>query len=222
MAPITCMPATAMRVPAVHAQLRTVPPRPDPVQSALGRIALGAASVCAAAHIALFAQPALAGKTFLDLPECDTFQQAGAIAYCGTCVFQLCVLHKVHSMLHGVCHVLRDTFYCVHTDVKVGNGPPPEAGDLIVVDYTAREMVNNTVYDGSRGFALTIGNGEVLALVIHIPTPIDRSTPTDYLRVGRSNPGHRPGASSQAWGRAHSAGAAGASVWAAGQRVLSH
>lgn len=94
------------------------------------RIALSfsALSLTAAAHLTCI-NPALAGKTFLDLPECDNFQAAGAISYC---------------------------------DVREGTGSQPEPGDLIVVDYTARELINNTVYDGSRGFAFTVGNGEIV------------------------------------------------------------
>lgn len=130
------------RAPSLQAQLR-----PDPKQSqpAFRQIALNTClGALAAAHLAC-SQPALAGKTFLDLPECDAFQQAGAIAYCGTwCPPYTCCSPPPP-----------------HADVKAGTGPPPEAGDLIVVDYTARELLNGTVYDGSRGFAFTIGNGEV-------------------------------------------------------------
>lgn len=69
------------------------------------------------------------------------------------------VVRRAHTVL------LASVILCT-TDVKLGTGPVPEAGDVIVVDYTARELVNNTVYDGSRGFAFTIGNSEVCTLLL--------------------------------------------------------
>jgi hypothetical protein len=49
--------------------------------------------------------------------------------------------------------------YC---ELKQGSGDSPLPGDLIVVDYTARAVANdNEVYDGSRNFKFTVGNGEV-------------------------------------------------------------
>jgi hypothetical protein len=49
--------------------------------------------------------------------------------------------------------------YC---ELKQGSGDAPLPGDLIVVDYTARAVANdNEVYDGSRNFKFTVGNGEV-------------------------------------------------------------
>ncbi|KAF8062706.1 FKBP13 [Scenedesmus sp. PABB004] len=47
-------------------------------------------------------------------------------------------------------------------EVRVGTGDPPAAGDLIEVDYTARAAATGKVYDGSRGFKFTVGNGEVI------------------------------------------------------------
>jgi hypothetical protein len=47
-------------------------------------------------------------------------------------------------------------------ELKQGSGDSPLPGDLIVVDYTARAVANdNEVYDGSRNFKFTVGNGEV-------------------------------------------------------------
>eukprot|EP00879_Flechtneria_rotunda_P012353 GHRR01012900.1.p1 GENE.GHRR01012900.1~~GHRR01012900.1.p1 ORF type:complete len:205 (+),score=42.45 GHRR01012900.1:177-791(+) len=48
--------------------------------------------------------------------------------------------------------------YC---DLEKGSGDSPVPGDLIVVDYTARAVATGEVYDGSRNFKFTVGNGEV-------------------------------------------------------------
>uniref|UniRef100_A0A383WJX4 peptidylprolyl isomerase n=1 Tax=Tetradesmus obliquus TaxID=3088 RepID=A0A383WJX4_TETOB len=48
-------------------------------------------------------------------------------------------------------------------ELKQGSGDSPLPGDLIIVDYTARAVANdNEVYDGSRNFKFTIGNGEMI------------------------------------------------------------
>lgn len=47
-------------------------------------------------------------------------------------------------------------------ELKQGSGASPLPGDLIIVDYIARAVANdNEVYDGSRNFKFTVGNGEV-------------------------------------------------------------
>jgi hypothetical protein len=53
--------------------------------------------------------------------------------------------------------------YC---DLNLGTGDSPLAGDLIIVDYTARAVATGEVYDGSRNFKFTVGNGEVSCLWI--------------------------------------------------------
>ncbi|PSC68033.1 peptidyl-prolyl cis-trans isomerase chloroplastic [Micractinium conductrix] len=47
-------------------------------------------------------------------------------------------------------------------DVRVGRGEAPALGDQIEVDYTARAAATGKVYDGSRGFEFTLGEGEVV------------------------------------------------------------
>jgi hypothetical protein len=46
-------------------------------------------------------------------------------------------------------------------ELSAGEGEPPAPGDLVVLDYTARAVATGAVYDGSRSFKVTIGDGEV-------------------------------------------------------------
>lgn len=50
--------------------------------------------------------------------------------------------------------------YC---DVRQGSGDyVPQPGDQVEVDFTARVADTGKVYDGSRGFEFTLGQGEVV------------------------------------------------------------
>ncbi|KAL4436581.1 hypothetical protein ABPG75_003720 [Micractinium tetrahymenae] len=50
--------------------------------------------------------------------------------------------------------------YC---DVRQGSGDyVPQPGDQVEVDFTARVVDSGKVYDGSRGFEFTLGQGEVV------------------------------------------------------------
>lgn len=53
--------------------------------------------------------------------------------------------------------------YC---DSQPGEGYSPEAPDVVVIDYTARAVKSGSVYDGSRQFKFTLGNGEVIVAIL--------------------------------------------------------
>lgn len=59
------------------------------------------------------------------------------------------------------CQIFKPAGPIQYCELKQGRGDSPLAGDLVEVDYTARAVATGEVYDGSRNFKFTVGNGEV-------------------------------------------------------------
>ena len=98
-----------------------------------------------------------------NLPVCSNLQPAGGIEYWyGAAPWLIRPVPLIPLWWGRVYAVALSQQPALCSDSVKGTGPPPEAGDLITVDYTGVSVATGKIYSGSRGFSFNVGDPDAL------------------------------------------------------------